>query len=132
MMTIADYSYLTNILDILVSLVQADMEQGDTKETLQIFDVGLGYYSHHLLDSGITLIILSCQRQLMTKWKLGYTPWFTKFEFENSFLFYIISTQRSYIYKKLDTNSCFAKLNTPCIIQYKMINLLSLLLEDFL
>jgi hypothetical protein len=53
-------------------------------------------------------------------------PWFTKFEFEKLFsLFYITSTQRSYIYKKLDTNSCFAKLRaisslfsffyTPCI-----------------
>jgi hypothetical protein len=40
-------------------------------------------------------------------------------------LFYIISTQGSYIHKKLDTNSCFAKLRaisnlfsffyTPCI-----------------
>jgi hypothetical protein len=31
--------------------------------------------------------------------------------FEKCFsLFYIISTQRSHIYKKLDTNSCFAKL----------------------
>ena len=38
-------------------------------------------------------------------------PWFTKFEFEKFFsLFYIISTQRNYIYPKLDTNSCFAKL----------------------
>jgi hypothetical protein len=38
-------------------------------------------------------------------------PWFTKFEFEKLFsLFYIISTQGSYIHKKLDTNSCFAKL----------------------
>jgi hypothetical protein len=38
-------------------------------------------------------------------------PWFTKFEFEKFFsLFYIISTKRSYIHKKLDTNSCFTKL----------------------
>jgi hypothetical protein len=40
-------------------------------------------------------------------------PWFTKFEFKKFFsLFYIISTQRSYIYiyKKPDTNRCFAKL----------------------
>ena len=38
-------------------------------------------------------------------------PWFTKFEFEKCFpFFYIISTQRSYIHKKLDTNSCFANL----------------------
>ena len=38
-------------------------------------------------------------------------PWFTKFEFEKCFsLFYIISTQRSYIYKKPDTDRCFAKL----------------------
>jgi hypothetical protein len=38
-------------------------------------------------------------------------PWFTKFEFNNFFsFFYIISTQRSYIYKKTDTNRCFAKL----------------------
>ena len=38
-------------------------------------------------------------------------PWFTKFEFEKFFLFfYIISTQRNYIYQKLDANSCFAKL----------------------
>jgi hypothetical protein len=38
-------------------------------------------------------------------------PWFTKFEFEKFFsLFYIISTQRSYIYKKRDTNRCFVKL----------------------
>ena len=38
-------------------------------------------------------------------------PWFTKFEFEKFFsLFYIISTQRSSIHQKLDTNSCFAKL----------------------
>jgi hypothetical protein len=38
-------------------------------------------------------------------------PWFTKFEFEKFFtLFYIISTQRSYIYKKPATNRCFAKL----------------------
>jgi hypothetical protein len=55
-----------------------------------------------------------------------YTPWFTKFEFEKIFsLFYIISTQRNYIYQRLDTNSCFAKLRaisnlfsffyTPCI-----------------
>ena len=36
-------------------------------------------------------------------------PWFTKFEFQIPF-FYIISTQRSYIYQKLDTNSCFANL----------------------
>ena len=53
-------------------------------------------------------------------------PWFTKFEFEKFFsLFYIISTQRSYIHQKLDTNNCFAKLRansylfsffyTPCI-----------------
>jgi hypothetical protein len=53
-------------------------------------------------------------------------PWFTKFEFEKLFpLFYIVSTQRNYIYKKLDTNSCFAKLRaisnlfsffyTPCM-----------------
>ena len=33
-------------------------------------------------------------------------PWFTKFQFEKFFsLFHIISTQRSYIYQKLDTNS---------------------------
>jgi hypothetical protein len=33
-------------------------------------------------------------------WK-KHTPWFTKFEFEKFFsLFYIISTQRNYIYKK--------------------------------
>ena len=38
-------------------------------------------------------------------------PRFTKFEFKKFFsLFYIISTQRSYIYKKPDTNRCFAKL----------------------
>ena len=38
-------------------------------------------------------------------------PWFTKFEFEKFFsLFYLISTQRSYIHQKLDTNGCFAKL----------------------
>jgi hypothetical protein len=47
--------------------------------------------------------ILSC-------WK--DTPlWFTKFEFEKLFsLFYIISTQGSYIHQRLDTNSCFSKL----------------------
>jgi hypothetical protein len=34
----------------------------------------------------------------------AHPPWFTKFEFEKLFsLFYIISTQRSYIHKKLDT-----------------------------
>jgi hypothetical protein len=39
-------------------------------------------------------------------------PWFTKFEFSFNFfsLFYIISTQRYYTHKKLDTNGCFAKL----------------------
>jgi hypothetical protein len=43
--------------------------------------------------------------------KLGKGINFTKFEFEKFFsLFYIISTQRSYIYKKPDTNRCFAKL----------------------
>jgi hypothetical protein len=53
-------------------------------------------------------------------------PWFTEFEFEKLFsLFYIISTQGSYIHQKLDINSCFAKLRansylfsffyTPCI-----------------
>jgi hypothetical protein len=55
--------------------------------------------------------------------------WLTKFVFENFFsLFYIISTQRSYIYKKLDTNSGFSKLraiifqicsvflDTPCAL----------------
>jgi hypothetical protein len=40
-----------------------------------------------------------------------HPPWFTKFVFEKFFsLFYIISTQRSYIHKKLATNSCCAKL----------------------
>jgi hypothetical protein len=54
-------------------------------------------------------------------------PWFTKFEFEKFLpLFYIINTQRSYIHKRLDSNSCFAKLRaisnlfsffyTPCIL----------------
>jgi uncharacterized protein YcsI (UPF0317 family) len=38
-------------------------------------------------------------------------PWFTKFDLEKFFpFFYIISTQRSYIHRKLDTNSCFANL----------------------
>jgi hypothetical protein len=38
-------------------------------------------------------------------------PWFKKFKFEKLFsLFYIISTQRTYIHKQLDPNSCFAKL----------------------
>ena len=57
--------------------------------------------------------------------------WFTKFEFLS--LFYIISTQRTYIYiyQKLDTNSCFAKLRaisslfsffyTPCSTQLSYI-----------
>jgi hypothetical protein len=58
-------------------------------------------------------------------WK-RHTHWLTKFEFEKLFsLFNIISTQASYIHKKLDTNNCFAKLRaisnlfsffyTPCI-----------------
>jgi hypothetical protein len=38
-------------------------------------------------------------------------PWFTKFEFEKFFsIFYLISTQRSYIDQRLDTNGGFAKL----------------------
>ena len=48
---IADYSYLTNILVVLASLVQAGVEQGDTEETLQIFAslmLDLGYHSHRL------------------------------------------------------------------------------------
>ena len=37
--------------------------------------------------------------------------WFTKFENENFFsLFYIRNIQRSYTYKKLDTNNCFSNL----------------------
>ena len=43
-------------------------------------------------------------------------------------LFYIISTQRSYIYQNLDTNSCYAKLraisnllSTLCIIESTLI-----------
>jgi hypothetical protein len=40
-------------------------------------------------------------------------PWFTKFELGKFFsLFYLISTQRSYIHQKLDINGCFAKLRT--------------------
>ena len=48
MMMIADYSYLTNILDVQPSLVQGGMEQGDTEETLQIFMLDSGYHSHRL------------------------------------------------------------------------------------
>jgi hypothetical protein len=65
-----------------------------------------------------------CARAILICWK-RHTPWFTKFEFEKFFsLFYIISCQRSYIYKKPDTNRCFPKLRaisnlfsffyTPC------------------
>ena len=52
------------------------------------------------------------RKPFLVCWKRDTPPWFTKFEFKKFFsLFYIISTQRSYIYKKkLDTNSCFAKL----------------------
>jgi hypothetical protein len=65
------------------------------------------------------------RKPFLVCWK-RHPPWFTKFEFEKFFsLFYIISTQGSYIQQKLDTNSCFAKLRaisnlfsffyTPCI-----------------
>jgi hypothetical protein len=40
-----------------------------------------------------------------------HPPWFTKFVFAKFFsLFDIISTQRSHIYQKQNTNSCFSKL----------------------
>ena len=52
------------------------------------------------------------RKPFLVCWKRR-TPWFTNFEFEKFFsLFYIMSTQRRYIYQKLDTNSCFAKLRT--------------------
>jgi hypothetical protein len=59
----------------------------------------------------INLKLLNFVRKpFLVCWK-RHTPWFTKFEFEKFFsLFYILSTQRSYIHKKLDTNSCFVKL----------------------
>ena len=50
------------------------------------------------------------RKPFLVCWK-RHPPWFTKFEFEKFFsLFYLISTQRSYIHQKLDTNGCFAKL----------------------
>jgi hypothetical protein len=53
-----------------------------------------------------------CAQAIFSLLEKTHAPaWFTKFEFDNFFLlFYIISTHRSYIHKKLDTNSCFAKL----------------------
>ena len=69
--------------------------------------------------------VLNCVREpFLVSWK-RHPPWFTKFEFEKFFsLFYIISTQRSYIYKTSDKNRCFEKLRaisnlfnffyTPC------------------
>jgi hypothetical protein len=51
------------------------------------------------------------RKPFLVCWKRHPPPWFTKFEFEKLLpFFYIISTQRSYIHQKLDTNSCFANL----------------------
>jgi hypothetical protein len=63
------------------------------------------------------------------------TPsWFAKFEFENFFpLFYIISTQRSYIHQKLDTNSCFAKLraNRICSVFFYTLCIIKAVLRKY-
>ena len=70
------------------------------------------------------------RKPFLVSWK-RHTPWFTKFVFEKFFsLFYIINTQKSCIYKKLDTSGCYAKLRaisnlfsffvTPCSIYIKV------------
>jgi hypothetical protein len=52
-----------------------------------------------------------CARAIFSLLEKTHPPWFTKFVFGKFFsLFYIISTQRSYIYIKPDVNRCFAKL----------------------
>jgi hypothetical protein len=52
-----------------------------------------------------------CAQAIFILLEKTHPPWFTKFEFKKFFsLFYIISTQRSYIYKRPDTNRRFAKL----------------------
>ena len=50
------------------------------------------------------------RKPFLVCWK-RHTSLVYKFEFEKFFpLFNIISSQRSYVYQKLDINSCFAKL----------------------
>ena len=65
----------------------------------------------HPLTQNTIKAFTFCAQAIFSLLEKTPPPWFTKFEFEKLFsLFHIISSQRSHLYKKLDTNSCFAKL----------------------
>ena len=65
----------------------------------------------HPLTQNTIIAFKSRAQAIFSLSEKTHPRWFTKFVFAKFFsLFYIISTQRSHIYQKLDTNSCFAKL----------------------